>query len=125
VSLAHSAGAVAALASTEPAGVDIEVQRTLRDPAGVVALLGQPCAARLPAGADLSELALKSWVASEARTKAGRAEANARDEPVTWLALRNSCWIAVAGTAASPQTFVSDLLRDTYNPVLQIWTAVP
>lgn len=128
VSLAHSRNAVAALASPAAAGVDIEVRRSLRDPHGVAALLGSSAAtfaAATAAGSDPSESALKSWVAAEARAKAGSAASTSGDTGATWIADWNGCWICVAGTANSPETFVSDLTRETYNSAPQQWVAAP
>ena len=124
LSLAHSRTTVAALASCEPAGVDVEVHRTLRDPAGVLALLhADPNVIAAEAGTDPSEAALKCWVAAEAGAKARNAGCDPGASRVNRLALWNSCWICVAGTANSPATVVSDPLRETYNSTPLKWMA--
>jgi hypothetical protein len=110
VSLAHCDRTVVALIATAAAGVDIERQRSLRDPAALGAFLGDPHAD--PASA------LERWVVAEARIKCGFGAASA------WIARRDDVYIAVAGASAAPVLWTHDLINVTYNRVAQKWTAV-
>lgn len=110
VSLAHRDRTVVALIATAAAGVDIERERSLRDPAALGAFLGDP-------HADPGS-ALERWVVAEARIKCGVGDA------LAWIARRDDVWIAVAGARNAPALWTHDLTNVTYNRIAQKWTAV-
>lgn len=111
VSLSHCDRTVVALIAATAAGVDVERDRSLRDPAALAAFLDDQRADRLASLAD--------WVIAEARAKCGTADAPA------WITRRHDCWIAVAGARNAPALSAHDLSNQTYNPLEQKWTAVP
>jgi len=114
VSMAHSGQAVAAIVALEPVGIDLEASRQLSDPRAAAAWLG------LAAHAEAeSEQVLTAWVAAEARFKAGP---NARQR--LWQARWQTCLMAVASTAAAPQTVVFDMMAGTYNRTELHWDVV-
>ena len=110
VSLAHCDRTVIALIATAAAGVDVERERPLRDPAALEAFLGDP-------HADPAH-ALERWVVAEARIKCGVGDASA------WIARRDNAYIAVAGPPNAPALWTHDLINVTYNRLAQKWTAV-
>ena len=123
VSLAHSGQAVAAIVALEPVGIDLEATRQLSDPRAAAAWLGLPRHAESRGLADTaeaeSEQVLTAWVAAEARFKAGP---NARQR--LWQARWRTCLMAVASTAAAPQTVVFDTMTGTYNRTELHWYVV-
>lgn len=114
VSLAHSGQAVAAIVALEPVGIDLEASRQLSDPRAAAAWLGIANTAEAE-----SEQVLTAWVAAEARFKAGP---NARQR--LWQARWQTCLMAVASTAAAPQTVVFDTMTGTYNRTELHWYVV-
>lgn len=115
VSIAHSAGAVAAIVApgTPPIGIDIEAARTLRDPPAAAAWLG------MSDPAVDSEQVLTAWVAAEAVVKAGLDRPGAH-----WQSRWQDYLIAVAGVAQTPQTLVFDAMTGTYNRAELRWNTV-
>jgi len=114
VSMAHSGQAVAAIVALEPVGIDLEASRQLSDPRAAAAWLGLADHAEAE-----SEQVLTAWVAAEARFKAGP---NARQR--LWQARWQTCLMAVASTAAAPQTVVFDMMAGTYNRTELHWDVV-
>ncbi len=109
-SIAHSGDALAAVVAGQPVGVDIEPVRRWADPAAVATLLS----------AGSGELGpLQTWVAGEARLKAGGAVCRA-----VWRTCWNECEVALAGVEDPPLTIVFDLASATYNPLVLQWQAV-
>lgn len=118
LSLSHSGTVAVAAVGVGPLGVDVERERSLRDPAGVLALLGEPVPAPATTTASLNALALRRWTVFEARHKAGPAAAGT---PV-WLGRSGDQLLALAGPVEPPSTYVFDMLLGTYNSCHIDWT---
>jgi len=127
LSLSHSGSWVAALLAEGAAGVDIELERPLRDAAALRAWVdgsnGVP-----PHTPATDHATLCEWTLAEARLKAGvatpvfyaRWDASCRD-----TSTREILWLAVAGVADLPTLCIADLAARSYNDCSLAWNRLP
>jgi len=126
LSLSHSGLWVTALLAEGTAGVDIELDRPLRDAAALRAWLaernGDPTHA--PAA---DHATLREWTLAEARLKAGvfAPAFSARWDLVGEdTSSRATLWLAIAGVAKQPICYIADLAARSYYDCSLAWNRV-
>ncbi len=127
LSLSHSGSWVAALVAEGPAGVDIELDRPLRDAAALRALLEERNGDSAHTVVASNDATLCEWTLAEARLKAGVAAPAfyARwDASSGGTSDRGDLWLAVAGVARQPALCFADLAARSYNDCSLGWNRV-